>query len=107
MRVRDRDHAHAGGVRGADPVGGVLDRGATLGSDVEAARRLEEDVRRGLAARDLLGRDGDLEVAASPADARTASMMGRFDDDASASRKLPASRSTASTAPSMSGRRSA
>ena len=55
LRIRDRDHLHPGGVRGEDAVARVLDRDAALGRRFEAPRGLEEDVRRGLAVRDLLG----------------------------------------------------
>ncbi len=60
-RVRDRDDAHPGGVRGADAGVRVLDRGAALGRDAEPARGLEVDVGSRLAARHLLRRDGRLE----------------------------------------------
>ena len=66
-RVRDRDHAHPGRLRRGDPGVGVLDRGGPRGLDAEPAARLEVDVRRRLAARHLLRRDGRAEV---PAEAR-------------------------------------
>ena len=59
--VRDRDDAHAGRVRGADPVRRVLDRRAALGRDVEPSCSFEEDVRSGLSAFHLLGRHRRLE----------------------------------------------
>ena len=89
VRVRDRDHAHAGRVRGADPVRGVLDGGARAGLDAEPPRRLEIDVRRRLAARDLLRRDRRARRGrAIPARSSTASISGRFEDDATAEREL-------------------
>ena len=95
VRVRDRDHRMPGGVRGADAVVRVLDRGRARRVDAQAPRRLEVDVRRRLAARHLLGRDRRPRTsAASPASSSTASISGRFDDDASPSGQRPrASRS--------------
>ena len=61
---------HSGGVRRADAVVRVLDRGAVVGRDAQPARRLEVDVRRRLAASDLLRRDRHLEVTRSARQAR-------------------------------------
>ena len=70
------------------------------GRDAEPPRRLEVDVRRRLAARDLLGRDRRREAARRcRLLSSTASISGRFDDEATASGTAAASRSTASTAP--------
>ena len=52
------------------------------GLDAEPARRLEVDVGRRLAARDLLGRDGGAEERGDPARSSTRSISSRFDDDA-------------------------
>ena len=64
VRVRDRDDAHPGRLRRADPVVRVLDRGAATRVDAEPARCLEVDVGRRLAARHLLRRDRDREELA-------------------------------------------
>ena len=69
------------------------------GVDAEPARGLEVDVRRRLAARDLLGGDGRRKSAAIPPASSTRSISSRFDDDASPRAKPAASRRTASTAP--------
>ena len=63
---------------------------AALGLDAEAPRRLEEDVGRRLAARDLLGGDDRPRRAARGPDfARTASMTRRFDDEATREPERP------------------
>ena len=72
--VRQGDHAHPGGLRREDAVRGVLDGGAGRGLDAEPSRRLQVDVRRGLAALDLLRRHGRAEGVAR---ARTARGRGR------------------------------
>ena len=96
--------AHSGRVRRPDPVRGVLDGGAAAGLDAEPAGCLEVDVRSRLAALDLLGRDDGGEEVCDPARSSTASISGRFEDEATASGNAAASRRTASTAPSISGR---
>ena len=65
-RVRDREHAHPRRLGRADAAVRVLDRSAALRADAEAACGLEVDVRRRLAARDLLGGDGRREVRRQP-----------------------------------------
>ena len=62
VRVGDRDDAHPRGVGGPDAVLGVLDRGRRRGSHADPAGRLQIDVRRRLAARDLLRGDGRREA---------------------------------------------
>ena len=64
--VRDRHDGHSGGVRRADAVVRVLDRRAVVGRDAEPARRLEVDVRRRLAASDLLRGDRDPKRTGQP-----------------------------------------
>ena len=106
VRVRDGDDAHARRLRRADAVVRVLDRRRTGRVDAEPARRLEVDVRRRLAARDLLRRDRRARTSsASPATRSTTSISSGFDDDAIASGTARRSARTASTAPGDQRRR--
>ena len=67
------------------PVVRVLDRGAQRRVDPEPPRRLEVDVGRRLAARDLLRGHDDGITSCRPAASSTTSISSGFDDDATAS----------------------
>jgi len=68
--ARDRDDGHPGGERRLDAGRGVLDRDAVLGGDAETLGGGEEEVRRRLAALDLVAGDGDLEDVAEAGGAK-------------------------------------
>ena len=106
VRVRDGDDAHARRLRRADAVVRVLDRAAARRVDAEPAGRLEVDVRRRLAARHLLRRDGRREVCReagrSEHDVDQLGVRRRRDRER---QRAPILR-TASTAPGISGGRS-
>src|SRR6266566_6205139 len=67
MLVRNRDHADAGGLRGADAVARVLDGGAALRRYSQSPRRLEIDIGCGFPTRDFFRGDGDAEEPGQPA----------------------------------------
>ena len=102
--VRYRDHAHRCRVRGADPVLRVFDRRTAVRLGRRADGRLPGKRReRACRARPPPRRPLPRNSEYSPARSSTRSIRGRLDDEASPSRKAPASRWTASTAPSSNG----